>query len=319
VSPTSLILELVAPLLRHGEVHRHEHDGGAVDRERDRDLLEVDVLEGLLHVEQAVHGHAHAAHLHLGHGIVGVESDLGGQVEGDVEAGLPPGDQPFEALVGLSRRAEARVLPGREGTLPVHQGVDSPGERVLPGLADRAPASAGLDVLGAVDRLDVDTGLQARRPRPVPRLIAHGVRSRMKSAMSSKSAPVGKIPENPSSRTASRSSFGITPRDHAADEPLPVPETRGSKRGGQLLEKREVSTGENRDSHRVHVLLQRGGRHLFGRPPEPRVDHLEAPFHERPAHHLGAHVVAVEPQLRDEHPLGHPLELLRELVNTLHF
>jgi hypothetical protein len=59
--------------------------------------------EEALHVLDRVDGHADFADLAEGHGLVGVVADLGGQVEGDGEAGLVPWlEQEFVAAVGLS-------------------------------------------------------------------------------------------------------------------------------------------------------------------------------------------------------------------------
>jgi hypothetical protein len=190
--------EVVAALLGHGKVHGHEHGSGAVDGQRDGDLVEVDTVECLLHVEQRVDRHADPADLAGCHLVVRVETDLGRQVKGDVETDLAVGDQPLEALVGLARGTEAGVLAHGERPLAVHQGVDAAGERVLTGGTDLAPAAAGLDILGTVDRLDIDPGLEPGRPHPAfAARLAHDLLScvsSMKAAMSSNEAPVGKTP-----------------------------------------------------------------------------------------------------------------------------
>jgi hypothetical protein len=95
----------------------------------------------------------------LGQRIVGIEADLGRQVEGDVEAGLAVGDQVLEALVGVGRITEAGVLAHGPRLLAVHLAVDAAGEGILAGLADHCHAAAGLDVGCGIQRLDLDAGL----------------------------------------------------------------------------------------------------------------------------------------------------------------
>ena len=55
------------------------------------------------------------------------------------------------------------------------------------------------------------------------------------------------------------------------------------------------------------IFLDCDGGDLRGRSPQSRIDHLEAPLHEGAAHHLGAHVVAIQSELPDEHAFRHPV------------
>ncbi len=64
-------------------------DGIGVDGQTRADAVEGDALKSDFKVAQGIHGHAHAAHFALGLGVVRVQAHLGGQVEGDVEPGLP--------------------------------------------------------------------------------------------------------------------------------------------------------------------------------------------------------------------------------------
>ena len=157
--------EVVAALLGHRQVHCDQDRRGAVDRQRHRDPVEVDTLERDLEVAQRVHGHADAADFALGLRIVRIQAALRRQVEGDVEPGLAVGDQVVEALVGLGRIAETRVLAHRPRLLPVHQRMDAARERVLAGLADHVLAAARRDVGRGVERPDLD-----------PRFVDHTTR-----------------------------------------------------------------------------------------------------------------------------------------------
>jgi hypothetical protein len=152
--------------------------GRAVDRERDGDPVQVDAVERDLEVAQRVDRHADPADFALGERVVRIQADLRGQVEGDVQPGLAVGDQVLEALVGLPRVAEARVLAHRPGLLAVHQAVDAARERVFTRLAEHRQTAAGLDVGRRVERLHryagfVHHGLD-RRLGPV----VHGAFSR---------------------------------------------------------------------------------------------------------------------------------------------
>lgn len=73
-------------------------------------LSRGNVLKGLLEISRRIHDHAYAAHIALGHRIIGVEPHLGGQVEGNVETRLSMADQKLESFARLPRCAEAGVL-----------------------------------------------------------------------------------------------------------------------------------------------------------------------------------------------------------------
>ena len=116
---------------RHRDVEREQDGRGRVDGHGGRDALERDPVEEDLHVLEAVDGHAHAADLAHGLGIVGVVADLGREVEGDGEAGRAALEQVAVAPVGLGRGAEPRVLAHRPELAAVAAGVEAAGERVL--------------------------------------------------------------------------------------------------------------------------------------------------------------------------------------------
>ena len=79
-----------ALLLGHGDVHREEDGGGRVDGHARRDLVERNSVENsVFHVREGVDRDADLADLARGQRVVGVVADLGGQIEGDGEAGLP--------------------------------------------------------------------------------------------------------------------------------------------------------------------------------------------------------------------------------------
>ena len=54
--------------------------------------------------------------------------------------------------------------------------------------------------------------------------------------------------------------------------------------------------------HRVHVFLDGGGHDLLRGLVQPGVDDLDPGVAQRPGHHLGPAVMAVQPSLRDDHP-----------------
>ena len=74
-------------LARDEHIKRKQHGGGGVDGHGGGNLLQTNPLEEPAHVGQGGDGDADATHLTGGHGVVGIEADLGGEVEGDGEAG----------------------------------------------------------------------------------------------------------------------------------------------------------------------------------------------------------------------------------------
>ena len=156
--------DVVAALLRHGEIHGDHDGGGAVDGERYGDLVEIDAVESDLEIAQAVDRHADPPDLAFRGRVVAVQPALGRQVEGDVEAGVAGLDQVVEALVGCLRVAEAGILAHRPGPPAVHVAMDAAGEGIFAGLFLARPVAAAASVAAiqvgcGIDRLHLDAGV----------------------------------------------------------------------------------------------------------------------------------------------------------------
>ena len=94
-----------ALLLGVGDVEAEQPRRRRVDRHRRVHLADRDAVEQLAHVPEVHHRHADLAHLALGEDVVGVVAGLGGQVEGDRQAGLALGQVgAVELVAGLGRR-----------------------------------------------------------------------------------------------------------------------------------------------------------------------------------------------------------------------
>ena len=120
-----------ALLLGDQLVEQQEHAGGGVDRHRGRDLAERDAVERGPHVVDRVDRDAGAADLAQAARVVGVEAELGRQVERHAEAGAAVVEQVAVARVGLLGGRVAGVLADRPRPLAVHLGVDAAGEGEL--------------------------------------------------------------------------------------------------------------------------------------------------------------------------------------------
>ena len=146
-----------ALLLGDELVEQQQHRGRRVDRHRGRDLVERDAVEGHPHVLERVDRHAGAADLAQAARVVGVQAELGRQVEGHAEARGPVLEQVLVALVGLAGGGVAGVLAHRPAALAVHLAVDPAREGKLARLAE-------VEVLGhvrlVVERLDLDPGVR---------------------------------------------------------------------------------------------------------------------------------------------------------------
>ncbi len=75
-------------LFRDGEIKRQQDGRGGVDGHRGGNAVERNGIEERLHILERVNGHAGAPHLAPRQGMVGVEADLSGEVEGNGKAGL---------------------------------------------------------------------------------------------------------------------------------------------------------------------------------------------------------------------------------------
>ena len=126
------------------------------------DPVQLDVLEGDLKIPQGVDGHAHPAHLPLGHGVIGVIPHLRGKIEGHIQPCLAVGNHQLEPLVGLLGSSESRVLSRGPVPAPKSQGMNAAREREFPGLPQvlGVVKADPLKILGRVHRLHLDPGLE---------------------------------------------------------------------------------------------------------------------------------------------------------------
>ena len=112
-------------LLRRRDEHRPDRRRRAVDRHRDRDLIERDAVEQDLHVGQRGDADAALAELARGDRLVGVVAHQRGQIEGHAQAVLAVGEQVEEARVRLLGAAEAGELANRPRPAAVAGRVDA--------------------------------------------------------------------------------------------------------------------------------------------------------------------------------------------------
>jgi hypothetical protein len=104
-----------------GDVEAEEPRRRRVDRHRRVHLADRDPVEQLRHVPQVRHGDADLAHLAARQDVVGVVPGLGGEVEGDGEAGLPLGEVGAVELVARLGRRVPRVGADHPGTVRLLQ------------------------------------------------------------------------------------------------------------------------------------------------------------------------------------------------------
>jgi len=144
--------------LAHGDVHGQEHAGGGVDGHGSGHLVQGDLVEQRGHVLHRVDGDAHLAHFALGQCVVGVQADLGGQVERDTETRLTLLQEVAVPLVALLGGGVTGVLAHGPETLPVHSGVDPAGVGVAARVVElRRVVEAG-QIVRAIRLLNVDSG-----------------------------------------------------------------------------------------------------------------------------------------------------------------
>ena len=142
-----------APFFGHGQVHGQNDGRRGVDGHGNRHLVQRDFGEQELHVGQGVDGHADLAHLAFAQGVVRIQADLGGQVEGHAQAGLPLLQQVAVAAVGFLGRAEAGVLAHGPELAAVHGRLHAAGVGVSAGIAQVFFIVEPLHVLGIVEAL----------------------------------------------------------------------------------------------------------------------------------------------------------------------
>ena len=123
--------EVRALLLRHREIQRQQNGRGGVDGHGSGHPLERNAREKGFHVLQRINRHADAAHLTARQGMIGIETDLGGQIEGHGQPCLALGEQVTETRVRLLGRSEAGVLAHCPQAAPVAGGMDAACEGIL--------------------------------------------------------------------------------------------------------------------------------------------------------------------------------------------
>ena len=106
-----------ALLLGRDHVEAQQPHGGGVDGHRGVHVRERDAVEEPAHLAQVRDGHPDLADLAASQRGVGVVAGLGGQVEGDRQAGLPLGQVGAVELVGGRGRRVAGVGPHHPGTI----------------------------------------------------------------------------------------------------------------------------------------------------------------------------------------------------------
>ena len=148
-----------ALLLGDQLVEEKEKRRRRVDRHRGRDLVERYLREEQPHVAERVDGDAGAPDLALSERMVGVVTELSGQIERDREPRLALLEQVTEARVRLLGRAEAGVLANRPGSATVHGCVRAAREGID---ARRLGLEPG-HVLARIDGLDLDPRLGLAR------------------------------------------------------------------------------------------------------------------------------------------------------------
>ena len=125
-----------------------------------------------------------------------------------------------------------------------------------------------------------------------------GTFSRRNSTIALVGAPGVKISATPGLLQLAR----VVARDRAADDDEHVLDLVLAQHVEDPRHQRHVGAGEDRDADRVRVLLDHGLDDLLRRLVEAGVDDLHAGVTQRPCDHLRAAVMAVEPDLGDDHP-----------------
>ena len=141
---------------RHADVQRQQDRRRRVDGHRGGDLLQVDAVEQPHHVFDGVDGHAHLADFAHGQRVVGVESDLRRQIEGDAQSGGALAQQIFVAAVRLVGVAHAGVLPHGPQAAAIHRGLHAARVGKLSGIAELRVVVPAFEIGGRVQRIDGD-------------------------------------------------------------------------------------------------------------------------------------------------------------------
>ena len=139
-------------------IKRQQNRRRRVDGHRSGDFRQIDAIEEALHVLDRVDRDADFSNLANGQRVIGIQADLGGQVEGDRKSGGAVGEQVFVAFVGFLGVAHAGVLAHGPKTASVHGGLDAAGVGIIARVSDVAVLVAGVEILRSVERPDRNVG-----------------------------------------------------------------------------------------------------------------------------------------------------------------
>ena len=117
--------------LGHRNHHAEQCGGRSVNRHRDADLVQRNLVQQNLHVLQGRDGHPDPSHFSPGHGMIGVVSHLSRKIKGHGQSRLSLGEQIAVALVRFLRAGKARILAHGPQAAPVHRGLYTAGVRRL--------------------------------------------------------------------------------------------------------------------------------------------------------------------------------------------
>ncbi len=124
-------------LLRNRDIQREKNRGSRIDGHRGRNVFKRDAVEQRFHVFERIDSDANLADFARRARMIGVVSDLRGQVESNRQSCLPLGQQVTKTFVRLRRRAEPGVLPHGPETPTIHRGINPARVRKFSGKSDR--------------------------------------------------------------------------------------------------------------------------------------------------------------------------------------
>ena len=139
-----------------GDVKRQQDRRRRVDGHRGRNLGQIDAIEEALHVLDRIDGHADLSDFTHGERVVGIQADLGGQIECHRKPGSAVRQQVFVTLVGFLGVAHAGVLAHGPEPAAIHGGLDAAGKGIVAGIADLVILVTGVQIRGRVQRADWD-------------------------------------------------------------------------------------------------------------------------------------------------------------------
>src|SRR6202011_6294056 len=103
---------------------------------RSGNFFEWYAVEKNFHVFDGIDGHATFAYLALGKRVIGIHTDLRGQVEGHRQTRLAFAEKIAITLVGLRGARETRILPHGPKAAAIHRGINPASVREFTGVAD---------------------------------------------------------------------------------------------------------------------------------------------------------------------------------------